>query len=173
MRRLPFALAHIEPFVLGGTAPIDAVCCLARDERAKLPEGLASSRAPASMDAMHDACGGFFRACAEAWKTPRQFKRMVLVTAPGAAFTFSRSRTFAIGQPDCAASWATRSLTLRPSARAAKVSAMRCLSTGTASARHRRGKARAARRGGRGRGSRASRPAPRGGQDPRRYAGLS
>lgn len=94
MRRLPFALAHIEPFVLGGTAPIDAVCCLARDERAKLPEGLASARAPASMDAMHDACGGFFRACAEAWKTPRQFKRMVLVTAPGAAFTFVEKPDF-------------------------------------------------------------------------------
>ena len=88
MRRLPFPLAHIEALVLGRAAPIDAARRFARDERAKLPEGLAGARAPAPMDAMHDARRNLFRTRAKAGKPLRQFQRMVLVAAPGAAFIF-------------------------------------------------------------------------------------
>ena len=44
VRRLPFALAHIEPVVAGGAAPVDALRGLAGDEGAELPEALAGRR---------------------------------------------------------------------------------------------------------------------------------
>src|SRR5205807_10608244 len=77
MRRLPFALANIETFVLGGAAPIDPARGLARDERAKLPKSLALADAPSSMDTVQDARGNLSRRGNEAGQSLRHLKRMI------------------------------------------------------------------------------------------------
>ena len=52
VRRLPFALAHESALFARGAAPVDPRRRLAREERPKLPEGLARSGAPPAMNAM-------------------------------------------------------------------------------------------------------------------------
>jgi hypothetical protein len=81
MRRFPFALANIETFVLGGTAPIDPACGLARDEGAELPKSLALAGAPSSMNTMQDAQSNFSCGGNEAWESLRHLERMILVAA--------------------------------------------------------------------------------------------
>ena len=57
MRRLPFALAHIEMVGAGRAAPVDDGGRVARLELAELPEGLARAGAAAAVDAVGHRIG--------------------------------------------------------------------------------------------------------------------
>ena len=104
---------------------------LARYERAKLPEGLARTGPPAPVDAVHHALRDPARGDDEARQTGRE--RRGRPRADGGAGASWRR-----WPPRHRTVFATRrAITaeiVSPSARAANVSAMRCLSTGSASA---------------------------------------
>jgi len=128
-------------------------------------------RAPASMDAMHDAARLLSR-LRRGLENAAPIKRMVLVTAPGAAFTFVEKPDFRHRSTGlCGELGNEIAHTQAFGARGEGQRHAMLEAPGRRAPRYRRGKAIAARRGGRGRGSRASSAAPRGGQDPKRYAG--
>ncbi len=86
VRRLPFALAHIDAIVARGAAPINALHGLAEGERAELPKRLADSGTPSPVHSVHDACGELLGRGDEAWQAPGEVERAFLV--PGAARRF-------------------------------------------------------------------------------------
>ena len=57
MRRLPFALAHVEVIGAGGAAPVDDGGRIARLELAELPERLAGSGPAPAVDAVRHRIG--------------------------------------------------------------------------------------------------------------------
>src|SRR3954471_23066279 len=134
MRGLPFTLAHIQMIVARGAAPVDAVRWLAGNEAAVLPEIFARACAPAAMQAVDDGrCNA-----ARFQDQPRHGgrKRAALSGRP------VDRRDFLLVQcrikrhsayPSRAFNRAITAWMVSPSARAAKVSAMRCFNTGSAS----------------------------------------
>ncbi len=61
VRRFPFALAHVEPVVAGGAAPVDTARGFSGDEGAELPKILAGAGAAAPVHAVHRRRGDLLR----------------------------------------------------------------------------------------------------------------
>src|SRR5215813_1462357 len=133
MRSLPFPLAHIEVIVARGAPPIDVLRGLTRHEASVLPEVLAGPRAAASVQAMND------RRCDPACFQDKP--RHGVGKLAGADSRLPHRTGLDVVRPnlrhrDYPMRAFSRRMTLgmvSPSARAAKVRAMRCLSTGSAS----------------------------------------
>ncbi len=76
MRRLPFALAHESALFTRRAAPVDSRRRLAGQERPKLPEGLARTRAPPAMNAVPHRLGHATGRDDEARQTGRESCRV-------------------------------------------------------------------------------------------------
>ena len=135
MGGLPFLLAHIEMVVAGGAAPVDAAGRFAGGEPAILPEILARPGAAPSVQAMNDRRGDAARledqprhGCGErATGADRSAGRLDFLLARRRRHRHLRYPIRALISP------ITCGMVI-PSARAEKVSAMRCLRIGSASA---------------------------------------
>ncbi len=134
MRGFPLALAHIKMIVARGAAPVDARGGFARHEAAVLPEVLAGAGAAAAVQAVDHRRGD----AARFQNKPRHRGDSVRARTGGAPdrvvllvamFGISRHSR----QPIRDLSLAITPGMVSPSARAAKVSAMRCFRIGSAS----------------------------------------
>src|ERR1700692_114747 len=129
MRGFPFAFAHIEMIVARRTPPVDIVGWLAVDEAPVLPEILARSGAAPAVQTVND--GGCDPARLQ--NEPRNPRGELSAFANSRADRLVlRIATYGLGH-DYPMRAFSRLITLAmvsPSARAAKVKAMRCLSTG-------------------------------------------
>src|SRR3974390_2758435 len=112
--------------VARGTAPVDVLRWLARDEAAVLPEAFARARAPAAVQAVNDI--GRDAASFQHKARQRRGERSAFAIGtsdcydlPGCALVFCGH------QPIRVFNCLITSGMVRPSARAVKVSAMRCL----------------------------------------------
>ena len=128
---LPLLLANIEMIVAGGPAPVDAGGRVAAGEGPELPERLAATGGAASVPAGDDRRGNAARLDEEVGKAGGEALRLRQGTAYRAWLRARRSHHC---QLIFAFSSAITSRTVMPSARAAKERAMRCCSTGSASA---------------------------------------
>src|SRR5262249_35513155 len=130
MRGLPLLLADIQMVVTRRAAPVDILRRLAGDEAAILPEAFAGAGAPPAVQAVNDVRGnaaGFEHKTGERGGERSAFAigtsdRQDLLWMPGV-----RGH-----QPIRDFNCLITSGMVRPSARAAKVSAMRCLRMGSA-----------------------------------------
>ena len=113
----------------------DAVTEFTRRERAKLPERLPHSGAPSAVHAMQDARRDLPGRHREIRQPTGQIERCAPMPLPrGARFLRQKADLRHRGQPSRSTRRRTTPGTVSPSARAANVNAMRCLSTGRASA---------------------------------------
>ncbi len=134
MRRLPFALAHIEMVVARRAPPVDAARGLARHEAAILPKILARPGAPPSVQAVKDR-GRYTPGLEyEPWHRGDEAKGGSRRGANRSVVASVWRTGVRLAHAILAFSLATTPSMVSPSARAPKVSAMRCLSTGSASA---------------------------------------
>src|SRR5690606_39061588 len=131
VRGLPLLVADIDMVVTGGAAPVDARHRLAVDIGTELPEILADAPAAAAVPAGDDSVGDALRLDQKVWD-----ERCTLSGAGERVAGRDRCRRLAdpCHYPAAFTSCAITLRTLMPSARAAKVSAMRCWSTGSARA---------------------------------------
>src|SRR5215472_8797386 len=135
VRSFPFALAHVEMVVARGTAPINILSGFAGHEAAVLPEVLTRSGATTAVQAMNDRRRD--TACLK--NEPRHGVGELAATDGRLLYRAG----LAVVRPclhhrDYPMRAFSRRITLgmvSPSARAAKVNAMRCLSTGSANSR--------------------------------------
>src|SRR5690554_6334152 len=132
MGGLPFLVAHVDMVVAGRAPPVDAGHVLTLDIGAELPEILADAApapaVPAGDDGVDDA-PGFDQQVGHQRGALARAGQCVCGDDPAGSLADTGH------QPAALTSRATTSRTLMPSARAAKVSAMRCWSTGSASVR--------------------------------------
>jgi hypothetical protein len=147
----PFAFAHIQPVVAGGAAPVDALrvdspCPNGRNcqkvsptparRRPCTPCMTVAATPPRPWRRRQHAAAGGARA-AEASPVPRRGGLVGRASRGSLAAARSPGAGLAIRTADPASdisAWRRRPPMVSPSARAAKVSAMRCFSTGSASA---------------------------------------
>src|SRR6185503_3017120 len=113
LRGFPFGLAYIKPLRFRALAPIDALRSVARLILAELPEGLALADAAAAMHALRDRRGDAVGGDKQ-WRQRSGRLFGTMLKDPG--FRHQRS-----GSSSRSMTW----LSETPSARAAKVSAMR------------------------------------------------
>ena len=145
--RLPLALADIKMIVAGGAAPVHAIGRLAVHETAVLPEILTRARAPTPVQAVLHAHGDAARLQHEARHGCREVcggeggrLNGVTLRVLGRAFLWGVGHGSGHGRgpvrahPSRSVRRRMMPVTLWRSARAAKVSAMRCFSTGSARA---------------------------------------
>src|ERR1019366_8895975 len=132
VRGFPFALAHVEMIVARRAPPVDVLRRLARHEAAVLPEILAGSGAASSMQAVNDG-----RCDAARFENEPRHGSGERASAAG---RLANRAGLNIAEPRLRHVYPMRAFSrlitfgiVSPSARAAKVSAMRCLSTGSAS----------------------------------------
>jgi hypothetical protein len=166
----PLAIADIETVVAGGAAPVDTRQRFAFDIGSELPEGFADAALAAAVPAgdhgvgdaprLGEAIGQQRRALTGAGKRvgAAQSVRSAGRSTPSAHPAFGVTRS------------AMTSRMPMPSARAAKVSAMRCCRIGSARARTSSMDGASGHHRARGRGRTASLPGQRAGRGPRRYS---
>src|SRR5262249_54375512 len=136
MGRLPLLFAHVEMFVAGGAPPIDAAGRLAGKEAAILPEIFSRTGAPAALQPLGE---GGRRGARLADQGRHGLRERASVAAralrcPGLVFVRALPCRRHATYPMRALSLPITPCMLSPSARAAKVSAMRCLRIGSAMA---------------------------------------
>src|SRR5580693_3900794 len=138
LRRLPFGFADIKPLRLGALAPVDAGRRVARFILAELPEGLPLANTPASVHALSDGDGYPLGRDEERRQHGRGLLRPVAQRGGrrGAARQKPRAgKGLGQAQRSGAEICSITRATVTPSARPAKLTAMRCRRTGGAKAR--------------------------------------
>src|SRR5262245_60245309 len=131
VRGFPFLFAHVKVIVTRRTSPVYARRCFTRNKAAVLPEILARSGAPATVQAVDHGGSDPTRFQNQARHRRRQCAACTYRMTDG---RYIRPRGVHSTHPSRAFSRPTTPWIVSPSARAANVSAMRCSSTGSASA---------------------------------------
>src|SRR6185369_8619554 len=142
--RLPFGLADVEALRFGALAPIDTSCGIARLVLAELPEGLALPHPPPAMHSLCDGGGDSLSRDQQRRQNGSRLLRPVAQTGTQRTRSARPPGKPADGLPADSLGRDHRSgivmssitcVTVTPSARPAKLTAMRWRSTGGANAR--------------------------------------
>src|SRR5215475_13906447 len=132
MRSFPFAFAHVQVVVTRGAPPVDVLRGLARHEAAILPKIFARAGAPPSMQPMNDRGSNATRLEDEPRHCVSQLASADRRLLYRSGFDVVRLRLRHRNYPMRPLSRRITFGMVSPSARAANVNAMRCLSTGSA-----------------------------------------